>query len=97
MLSGKVRVNWGQGVARLIESHRGFGTVFLPLLRERSEPILLIMNPSMDLPLERKKPLQFHGVELRHRNVAHFGPRFVLEGIVIEKLAPRRKAVVSIR
>jgi hypothetical protein len=49
------------------------------------------MNPSMDLPLERKKPLQFHGVELRHRNVAHFGPRFVLEGIVVEKFASQKK------
>jgi hypothetical protein len=74
-----------------MESHRSFGTVFLPLLQERGKPILLVMNPLMDLPLECKKPVQFHGVELGHWNVAHFRPRFVLEGIIVEKLAPQKE------
>ena len=52
---------------------------------------MLVVNSIMDLPFEGKEPVELHGVEFGDGNVADFGPRLVLEGVVVQELAPQQQ------
>lgn len=65
----------------------GLFFVCMPVLNPHEEAFVFVIHHAVDLPVECGKPDQFHRVELMHRNAADFGPRSVLEGVVVEELA----------
>lgn len=83
------RINRGQFV--LVGSRSCLGAPVFPVGFPGHEPILLVVDAFVDLPIERLEPFQFHGVQLLHRNVADLGPRAVLESVVIKKLASQKQ------
>lgn len=90
MLSRDIRVDWRQFVTGLASPHGSLGTPILPVRQPGSESILLAVDALMKLPVKRKEPVKFHCVQFSNRNVADFGPRPVLEGVVVEELAAQK-------
>lgn len=58
----------------------------------RGEAILLLVDAIVDLPVEREEPLELKLVQFSHGNVADFGPRFVLESVIIQELASKKQS-----
>lgn len=54
--------------------------------------ILALVKIDIEAPRYRSQPLIFQSVELLHRDPAHFRPRFVLEGVVVEELASQEES-----
>lgn len=66
--------------------------VRMPVFDPHEETLLVLVHHSVDFPVEVCEPLQFHRVEFMDGNAAHFGPRAILEGVVIEEFATEEKA-----
>lgn len=79
-------------MSRLLSFEGRLGTPLLPVRAPRLEPILFVIDAIVDLPFEGKEPFEFHGVQLTHRNIANFGPGFVLESVIIQKLASQKQS-----
>lgn len=75
----------------------GLGLVSLlglqPLLpvSQPSLVVLALVQVDVKTPVDGAQPLVFQGVELLHSDAAHFRPRLVLEGVVVEELAAEKK------
>lgn len=67
------RINRSQFVM-LVGSRSCLGAPVFPVGLPSHESILLIMDAFVDLPIERFKPFQLHGVQLVHWNVANLRP-----------------------
>lgn len=52
---------------------------------------MLIVDAAMNLPLKREEPVNFQGIQLSDRDAADFGPRLVLEGIIVKELASQKE------
>lgn len=90
--SRSVGIDRGQGTARgLINWSSRLGTVRLPVATPRSKTILVIIDSVVDLPVEGKEPFQLQRVQFSDRDAANFGPRFVLESVVVKELASEQK------
>lgn len=84
-------VDWGQLHARLVRPGVCLGTPGLPMGLPSHKPVLLVVDTFVKLPVERKKPIQFHRVQVRNWDAANLRPRTVLEGVVVEELAAKDK------
>lgn len=91
--SRSVGVEGGQGATRRLPSSSDcLCAPGLPVATPRRESILFIVDAVVDLPLECEEPLKFHFVQLSDGDVADFGPRFVLESVVIQELASQKES-----
>lgn len=91
--SRRVGVDGGQGTTRrLLRSSDCICAPGLPVATPRRESILLIVDTVVDLPVEGEEPLKFHFVQLGDGDIADFGPRLVLESVVIQELASQKES-----
>lgn len=89
-----IGVNGRQGrPGRFLSAHGGggLGTPHLPVGKPGRKTVMLVVNSIMNLPFEREEPVEFHGVEFGDGDVADFGPGLVLEGVVVQELAPEQQ------
>lgn len=85
-------VNGRQGLTRrLLGPDVGLCTPVVPVSAPRGKSVLLIIDALVDLPVKGKEPLELHLVQFSHGDVAHFGPRLVLEGIIIQEFAAQQQ------
>lgn len=77
----------------LLSAHGGggLGTPQLPVGKPGRKAVMLVVNSVMDLPLKGEEPVELHGVEFGDGDVADFGPGLVLEGVVVQELAPEQQ------
>lgn len=91
LLSDHVSVQRGQSLARLLGPNVGLSAPVVPVSAPRGESVLLVIDAIVDLPLEGEKPLEFQLVQFGDGDIADFGPRFVLESVVVQKLATQQQ------
>ena len=60
--SSNIGVNGGQSSTEFLRANGRLGVPRLPMGKPRGESILLVVDTIVNLPLEGKKPLEFHGV-----------------------------------
>ena len=63
---------------------------FLPVLQP-GVVILALVQVDVEAPIYSTQPLIFQSIQLADRDAADFGPRLVLEGIVVQKLTPEEQ------
>lgn len=62
----------------------------LPVLQPRLVVVALV-EVDVQVPFARNQPLDFHPVELGDFDAADFGPRLVLEGVIVQELASKQQ------
>lgn len=94
-ISGQLGINgWNQGSKSF---SAGLGSLALPHLL----PIAPVLKPSLvvlaevkvdvQAPVHRVNPVEFECVELGYGNTTDFGPRTILEGVVVKELAAKQQ------
>lgn len=76
----------GQGLCHLLASHP-LGPIIHPRI-----VVLAALQVDVEAPSDAHEPLSLQLVQLGDRNARHLGPRSVLEGVVVEKLAAEKQS-----
>ncbi len=81
----------GQAIAACLGLLPLLGVLPLLPVGQPGVVVLAFVEVDVEAPADGSQPLVFQGVELLDGNAAHLRPRLVLEGVVVEELAPQQE------
>lgn len=63
--------------------------VSMPMFDPHEEALIWVVHQTVNLPVEILEPVQLHRVELLNRDITDFGPRPILERVIVQELAAK--------